>query len=238
MKLDILVFAAHPDDAELGCSGTIMKHIAAGKKVGLVDLTEGQLGSQGTVETRYQEAAKASEIMGLHARENLQMEDGFFENNHAHRLKIIEMIRKYQPEVVFANAIRDRHPDHGRGAKVTSEACFYAGLKTLKTQHQGEEQIHWRPKAVYHYIQDYWIDPDFVVDVTPFWDRKMQSIMAYGTQFYNPDSKEPYTPISSPEFLDNLTGRAVQLGRYIGARYGEGFTVERPPGVEDVMDLI
>ncbi len=237
MKLDILVFAAHPDDAELSCSGTILKHIAQGKKVGVVDLTEGQLGSRGSVETRYEEADRASKILGLHVRENLRMEDGFFQNDPKHQRLIIKMLRKYRPEIVFANAPKDRHPDHGRASALVSEACFYSGLLKIETSFDGGKQKQWRPKAVYHYIQDRYINPDFVVDITDVFETKMKSIFAYSSQFYNPESDAPETPISSKDFIDFLEGRARDYGRLINVKFGEGFVVERPLGVSNLLDL-
>ena len=238
MKLDILVFAAHPDDAELSCSGTIMKHVAAGYKVGIVDLTEGQLGTRGSVEERYSEAEAASKIMGLHVRENLQMADGFFENDGPHRLKVIEMLRKYRPDVVFCNAISDRHPDHGRGSELVSKACFYSGLKMIPSEMDGLAQEAWRPRVVYHYIQDYYHKPDVIVDISGYWERKVETIMAFKTQFFNPNSQLPNTPISGPEFLGFLEGRAMEYGRLIKASHGEGFTVERPLGTDDMVTLL
>lgn len=235
--IDILAFAAHPDDIELSCSGTIMKAISQGKKVGIVDLTQGELGSRGTIETRYEEAAAASKIMGIDIRVNLRMADGFFEINEENKRLIVEQIRKYRPTIVLANAIEDRHPDHGRASKLVSEACFLAGLRRIETFYEGEIQEAYRPKAVYHYIQDHLIQPDFVVDVTEFVDRKVESIKAYKTQFYDPNSSEPMTPISGAEFFDFIKGRMMQFGRPIGAQYAEGFTVERLPGVEDLFDL-
>lgn len=235
--IDILAFAAHPDDIELSCSGTIMKAISQGKKVGIVDLTQGELGSRGTIETRYEEAAAASKIMGIDVRVNLRMADGFFEINEENKRLIVEQIRKYRPTIVLANAIEDRHPDHGRASKLVSEACFLAGLRRIETFYEGEIQEAYRPKAVYHYIQDHLIQPDFVVDVTEFVDRKVESIKAYKTQFYDPNSSEPMTPISGAEFFDFIKGRMMQFGRPIGAQYAEGFTVERLPGVEDLFDL-
>ena len=237
MKLDILAFAAHPDDIELSCSGTLMKHIAQGKKVGVIDLTRGELGSRGTIDTRREEALAASEIMGIHRRENLAMKDGFFEQSEDNKRLIIEMIRKYKPEIVLANAVSDRHPDHGRAGKLVSDACFLAGLRKIETTLEGEIQEVYRPRAVYHYIQDYYLHADFVVDVTAYVDRKIESIKAYKTQFYDPDSTEPQTPISGAEFFDFIKGRMMQYGRLIGAVYAEGFTVERTPGVEDLFDL-
>jgi N-acetylglucosamine malate deacetylase 1 len=235
--MDILAFAAHPDDVELSCSGTIMKAISQGKQVGVIDLTQGELGSRGTIETRYAEADEASTIMGLSIRENLKMADGFFAINAENKRLIIQMIRKYRPQIVLANAIEDRHPDHGRAAKLVSEACFLAGLRKIETVLDGQIQEAYRPKAVYHYIQDHYIKPDFVVDVTEFVDLKIEAIKAYKTQFYDPNSNEPETPISGAEFFDFIKGRMLQFGRPIGAQYAEGFTVEREIGVEDLFDL-
>ena len=239
MKLDILVFAAHPDDAELGCAGTIVAHIAAGKKVGIVDLTRGELGTRGTPETRLAEAAAASEVLGLEVRDNLDFADGFFLNDKEHQLKIVEKIRQYKPELVIMNAIHDRHPDHGKGSKVVSEACFLAGLKMIETiGTEGEKQVAWRPKAVYHYIQDRYIKPDVIVDITPYWEQKLESIRAFRSQFYNPDDTSANTYISSPEFLEFIEARAKEYGHAIGVTYGEGFTVERHMGVRSLFDLI
>lgn len=235
--LDILAFGAHPDDVELSCAGTIMKHIDLGKTVGVVDLTQGEMGSRGTVETRYAEAAAASKIMGIDVRVNLKMADCFFEPNEANKRLIVEQIRRFRPSIVLANAVRDRHPDHGHGAQLVSEACFLAGLVKFESSWDGQPQEAWRPKAVYHYIQDEYIHPDFVVDVTAYHERKIAAIQAYATQFYNPDSKEPETPISTKRFLDFISARMTEYGRRIGADYAEGFTVERIPGVEDLTDL-
>jgi bacillithiol biosynthesis deacetylase BshB1 len=237
MKLDILAFGAHPDDIELSCSGTILKHIAAGKRVGVVDLTEGQLGSRGSVELRYKEAAASSKILGLHARENLQMEDGFFQNDPAHQRLVIQMIRKYKPDVVLTNAPADRHPDHGRACALVSEACFYAGLLRIETEMDGVAQDHWRPKAVYHYVQDNYMKPDFVVDISDHMEKKRECIAAFSSQFYNPKSDGPETPISSKDFMDFIDGRARQFGRGINAKYGEGFIAERLIGVSDITEL-
>lgn len=236
-KVDILAFAAHPDDVELAASGTIMKHISQGKTVAIVDLTQGELGSRGTIQTRYDEAAAASEIIGIMHRVNLKMADGFFEITEENKRKIVEQIRRFQPEIVLANAISDRHPDHGRGGQLVSEACFLSGLVKVETEWNGEKQTAHRPKVVYHYIQDYYIKPDFVVDITAFQDRKIAAIQAYKTQFYNPNSNEPKTPISGEDFLDFIKARAMEFGRPIGAQYAEGFTVERFIGVEDLFDL-
>ncbi len=238
MKLNILAFAAHPDDVELSAAGTLIKQIKAGNKVGIIDLTQGELGSRGTKETRYEEAAAASKILGIHVRENLKMADGFFEYNQSNLLKIIEQIRRFQPDVVLVNAVEDRHPDHGRASKLVSEACFYSGLIKIETHYDGLLQLPYRPRAVYHYIQDRYIKPDFVVDVTEFVDRKFEAIKAYKTQFYDPNSSEPQTPISGNEFFDFIKGRMGEFGRPIGARYAEGFTVERLIGVDDITKLI
>lgn len=238
MKVDIVAFAAHPDDIELSAAGTLMKHISEGKTVAIVDLTQGELGSRGTIETRYTEAEEASKIMGITARVNLKMEDGFFNDSEENKRLIIEQIRRFQPSVVLANAIEDRHPDHARAAKLVSDACFLAGLRKIETVWDGETQVAHRPKAVYHYIQDHYLKADFCVDVTEFVERKIQAIKAYKTQFYDPNSKEPVTPISGEEFIDFIKGRMMQYGRPIGVQFAEGFTVEREPGVKSFDDLI
>ncbi len=237
MKLDILVFAAHPDDAELSCSGTIAKHVAMGKKVGIIDLTRGELGTRGSAEIRDQEAAESAKVLQLSARHNLRMADGFFEYNRENQLKIIEQIRRYQPEMVLLNAIEDRHPDHGKGARLQSDAVFLSGLRKIETSWEGTPQNAWRPKQVFHYIQDYYLEPDVIVDVSDHWDTKMQSIQAFKSQFYDPNSKEPASPISSKEFMETIEGRGVQFGRLIGARYGEGFTSPKTVGVNSLFDL-
>lgn len=238
MKLSILAFGAHPDDVELSASGTLLKHQAAGATIGIIDLTEGELGSRGTVDTRYEEAKAAGEILQLSVRENLQMGDGFFTHSEENLLKIVQQIRRFQPTVVFANAHSDRHPDHAKGSKLVSEACFLAGLSKISTSWDGEEQIAYRPKAVYHYIQDHYLVPDFVIDVTDFVPQKMNAIKAYKTQFWDPNSTEPQTPISGEEFFEFLHGRMAQYGRSIGVKYAEGFTVERTLGVSNLFDLI
>lgn len=238
MKLSILAFGAHPDDVELSAAGTLLKHQAAGAKIGIIDLTEGELGSRGTVDTRYAEAKAAGEILQLSVRENLQMGDGFFTHSEENLLKIVQQIRRFQPTVVFANAHSDRHPDHAKGSKLVSEACFLAGLSKISTSWDGEEQIAYRPKAVYHYIQDHYLVPDFVIDVTDFVPQKMNAIKAYKTQFWDPNSTEPQTPISGEEFFEFLHGRMAQYGRSIGVKYAEGFTVERTLGVSNLFDLI
>ncbi|WP_103925912.1 bacillithiol biosynthesis deacetylase BshB1 [Algoriphagus boritolerans] len=237
MKLDILVIAAHPDDAELGCSGTIAAQVAQGKKVGIVDLTQGQMGTRGTPELRIQEANEAAKILGLSARENLGFEDVFFKDDKAHQHELIKVIRKYQPEIVLANAISDRHPDHGKGASLATHACFMSGLRKIETELEGVTQDPWRPKYVYHYIQNNYIQPDFIFDISAYWDTKVASIMAFKSQFYDPNSQEPASFISSPEFLPFIESRAREFGHRILTQYGEGFTVERYIGVTDLFDL-
>ncbi|MCR9172760.1 MAG: bacillithiol biosynthesis deacetylase BshB1 [bacterium] len=236
-KLDILAFGAHPDDVELACAGTVIKHVDAGMRVGIVDLTQGEMGSRGTIETRYDEAADASKIMGISERVNLKMEDGLFEINEANKRLIVEQVRRFQPNIVLANAVDDRHPDHGRGAQLVSEACFLAGLIQFETTWNGEVQEAFRPKVVYHYIQDRYIKPDFVVDVTAVAERKMEAIKAYKTQFFQPDQDGPKTPISGADFMDFIWGRMHEMGRQAGFTCGEGFTVERFPGVQLLTDL-
>lgn len=238
MKLDILAFGAHPDDVELGCAATIAKEVSKGKKVGIVDLTQGELGTRGSAELRMKEAKTAAEILGVSVRENLKFADGFFINNKEHQLEIIKILRKYRPEVVLCNAIDDRHIDHGKGSKLVSDACFLSGLQKIETKENGKCQEKWRPKWVYHYIQWKNIEPDFVVDVSGFIDKKIQSVMAYSSQFYDPNSKEPQTPISSKNFTDSIEYRARDLGRLIGKEFAEGFTVERLLAVESLYDLI
>lgn len=238
MKLDILAFGSHPDDVELSCSGTIAKEVAAGKKAGIIDLTRGELGTRGTADTRDVEAAEAARILGVSIRENLRYEDGFFENNTKNKLEIIKLLRKYRPEIVFCNAVEDRHIDHARGAKLVSEACFLSGLMKIETELDGEPQEAWRPKNVYHYIQWKNLEPDIVVDISGFIETKLESVKAYKTQFYDENSQEPMTPISSDNFLDSITYRARDLGRLIGTDHAEGFTVERYPAVNSIFDLI
>jgi bacillithiol biosynthesis deacetylase BshB1 len=236
-KLDILVIAAHPDDAELGCSGTIAKQVAKGNKVGIVDLTHGEMGTRGTPELRLQEAEKAAQILGLAARENMGFQDVFFKDDAEHQLKLVQVIRKYQPEIVLANAITDRHPDHGKGSSLASNACFMSGLTKIETWQGNVKQAAWRPKFVYHYIQNNYIQPDFIVDISEHWDTKVQSIAAFGSQFFDPKSQEPASFISSPDFLPFIESRAREFGHRIHVKYGEGFTVERFIGVSDLFDL-
>lgn len=240
MKLDILAFGAHPDDVELGAGATLAKEIANGKKVGIVDLTRGELGTRGSAEIRDKEAKEAAEVLGVLVRENLQFADGFFVNDKKHQLEIIKMIRKYQPEIILCNAIDDRHIDHGKGSNLVSDACFLSGLLKIETQlnNTSTNQIQWRPKAVYHYIQWKNIEPDLVVDVTGFVSKKTEAILAYSSQFYDPKSNEPETPITSKNFIDSVNYRARDLGRLIGVEYAEGFNVERYVGVNSLHDLI
>ena len=238
MKLDILAFSAHPDDIELASSGTVLAHIAQGKKVGIIDLTQGDLGTRGTVEIRMKEVEVSNKILGIHVRENLKFRDGFFVKDETHLLKVIEMIRKYQPEIILANAVTDRHIDHGRAADLLHDACFLSGLVKVETSHDGKNQNPWRPKAVYHYIQDNYSNPDIVVDITPYFEKKMESIKAFSSQFYDPNSKEPVTPISTKDFLDFVESRSLHFGRTIGVRYGEGFTIKRPIGIKDLTTIL
>lgn len=239
-KVDILAIGAHPDDVELSASGTIAKHIALGKKVAIIDMTEGELGSRGSVETRYKEAKKAQDILGVSYRANLQLQDGFFEESPENLMKLIIQIRRFRPEVVLANAPSDRHPDHGRGAAFVKRACFLSGLLKIETAYEGKKQEKWRPKSLYHYIQDNYLEPDFVIDVTPYKEVKFKSILAYETQFYNPNDNEnsPKTPISGKDFLDYLEARMIQYGRCIGVQYAEGFIASRTVGVNSFFDII
>lgn len=238
MKLDILAIGAHPDDVELGCSGTVAKEVDSGKKVGILDLTRGELGTRGTAETRDQEAKDAAAVLGVSVRENLGFRDGFFKNDEAHQLAIIEILRKYRPEVVLCNAIKDRHIDHGKGSQLVSDACFLSGLLKIETSIDGNKQEAWRPKKVYHYIQWEILEPDFVVDISGYMDKKMESVLAYKTQFYDATSDAPSTPISSKNFKESVRYRAADLGRIIGVQYAEGYTVERYPAVNSIFDLI
>ena len=238
MKLNILAFGSHPDDVELGCGGTIAKEISLGRKVGIIDLTRGELGTRGSAEIRDTEAANAAKVLGVSVRENLNMRDGFFVNDEEHQLAVIRMIRKYQPEIVLCNAVDDRHIDHGKGSKLVSDACFLSGLRKIETEYDGTRQQQWRPKVVYHYIQWKNITPDFVVDITGYNEKRVEAIKAYTSQFYDPNSKDPVTPIATKNFLESLDYRAQDLGRLIGTEMGEGFTVERHLAVNSLADLI
>ena len=238
MKLDILAIAAHPDDVELSCSGTILRHIDMGHKVGLLDLTRGELGTRGTPEIRIVEANEAARIMGATVRENLGMADGFFTHSQENILAIAQVIRHYQPDIILANALNDRHPDHARAAKLTSDACFFAGLVRVETIRDGEVQQPWRVKNIYHYTQDFApTHVDFVVDITPYMEKKIECVQAFRSQFYDPNSTAPETPISTKAFLDFLYGRARHYGRAIGAEFGEAFQTPRTPGVKDLFQL-
>ncbi len=234
IKLDILAFGAHPDDVELGCAGTIALEVSRGKKVGIIDLTQGELGTRGSKELRALEATNAQNILGVAVRENLQLADGFFQNTPEAQLQIIRMIRKYQPEIVLCNAVRDRHIDHGKGSKLVSDACFLSGLIKIETFENGILQEAWRPKVVYHYIQWENITPDFVVDISDFMKTKMNAVLAYSSQFFQEDSEEPITPIATKNFLESIEYRAKDLGRLTGVAYAEGFTVERVPLVKSL----
>lgn len=238
-KIDILAIGVHPDDIELCAAGTILKHLELGYRVALCDLTQGELGTRGSGPLRLVEAENAKNILGIEYRENLGMADGFFQQNEENTRKIIEVIRKHQPEIVLANAISDRHPDHGRASKLISDACFYSGLPKIQTiTSAGEQQAAWRPKAVYHYIQDRNLKADFVVDITPYMEQKLATILAYSSQFYISDKGEPETPISSKSFIEFIKAKNRAYGREIGVDFAEGFTVERNIGVQNLFDLI
>ena len=234
-ELDVLVFGAHPDDVELGCGGTVAKMVASGAKLAIVDLTRGELGTRGSAELRDEEARRAAVILGVETRINLGLKDGFFQCDEESLLKVIEVIRQYKPRVVIANALHDRHPDHGKGAELVAQACFLSGLVKVETPEYPEPH---RPKAVYHYIQDYERHPDVVIDTSEFVDVKMKAIMAFSSQFFDPESSEPSTPISTPEFLEHVRGRDLAMGRPCGFDAGEGFEIMRPIGAESLLDLL
>jgi len=238
MKLAILAIGAHPDDVELGCGATIAKEISLGKKVGILDLTKGELGTRGSAEIRAEEAKNGAKILGVAIRENLGFADGFFVNDEKHQLEVIKIIRKYKPEIVLCNSIDDRHIDHSKGSKLVSDACFLSGLVKVKTELDGVNQEAWRPKVVYHYIQWKNLEPDFVVDVTGFIDKKMEAVKAYSSQFYDPKSTEPSSPISSKNFLDSVLYRAQDLGRLVGVEHAEGFNTERYVAVKSFDNLV
>ena len=243
MKVDILAFGAHPDDVELSCSGTLLKQIALGATVGLVDLTRGELGSRGSAELRDEEGARAASLMGAAFRENLRMADGFFRNTPDNIRKVIRSIRAHRPKIVLANSLSDRHPDHGRAAKLVAEACFYAGLMKIGTyDEKGQIQEKWRPEAVYHYIQDHNLEPDFVVDISDYIDQKIELVQAFSSQFFNPKvgtfSQEPTTPISTEGFIDFLRAKAMSYGRIAQFKYAEGFQTSRTPGIQNLFDLV
>ncbi len=238
MKLDILAIAAHPDDVEISASGTVIRHINLGYRAGIIDLTRGELGTRGNEEIRMKEAGEAAKIVGFEIRENLGLSDGFFSNHKDDLLKLVQAIRTYRPEILLANAIDDRHPDHPKAAAFVREGAFLAGLSKIDTfDKRGNTQERWRPKAIYHYIQDYQLHPDLVVDITPYFEQKMKSMLAFRSQFYDPGSAEPDSPISGKDFLDFIEAKARIFGRYIGVDYAEGFNVQRPAGVDDLMAL-
>ena len=239
MKLDVMAIGSHPDDVELGCSGTLIKEINRGKKVGIIDLTQGELGTRGTIETRYQEAANAAMVMGVSVRENLKMRDGFFKNDEEHQMQLVQVFRKYQPEIVIGNILEDRHPDHGRGGWMIYDACFLSGLRQVKSlDENGKEQEKWRPKMLLHYIQDRFYEPDVIIDVSDVWEKRMEAIRAYRTQFYDPNSKEPQSYLSNPEFMEFLAARAREYGKRIGVQYGEGFVSKKSIGLRDLSGLV
>lgn len=241
MKLDILAIGVHPDDVELGCSGTLINEIKKGKKAGIVDLTQGELGTRGTIETRYQESANAAMIMGVHVRENLKMRDGFFRNDEEHQLALIQTIRKYQPGIVIANVLHDRHPDHGRAGHLIADACFLSGLVKIETKDEnGNAQQRWRPSYVLHYMQDWYHEPDLLIDISDVFEQRMKSIEAYTTQFYNGETNNdgPQTYISTPDFLESVIARARMFGKRIGVRYAEGFMSEKTIGIRYLDALI
>lgn len=236
--IDILAIGVHPDDVELSASGTLLKEQAAGKRIGLLDLTRGELGTRGNAELRTQEANAAAKLLNAAFRVQLNLRDGFFENNETNLIPIIEQIREHRPAIVLSNAPSDRHPDHGRAAKLIADACFYSGLLKITTTCNGVQQNPWRPKAVYQYIQDQYIHPDFVIDISKYIDKKLEVILSYSSQFFNPDSREPVTPISSKEFLESVKAKNVVWGRAINVAYAEGFKTLRYPGVNSLDDLI
>lgn len=236
-QVDILCITAHPDDVEISAAGTVARHVAEGRSVGLVELTAGELGTRGTPELRKQEGEAARAVLGARFRYQLGLADGFFRADEESLKKVVASIRRHRPRVLITNAVRDRHPDHGRASALVSEAAFLSGLRRVETLHDGQAQEAWRPVTVLHMIQDHWIDPQLVVDVTPFWEKKMASLACFASQFHDPKSTEPVSPISVPEFLPMLEGRALAIGRSIGVKYGEGFTCARPPGVDDLHSL-
>jgi bacillithiol biosynthesis deacetylase BshB1 len=238
MKLHILAIAVHPDDIELSAAGTLIKHARMGQQVGIVDLTQGELGTRGSAEIRLQEAADAARIMGMAVRENAGMADGFFRNDEEHQRQLITYIRKYQPDIVIANALADRHPDHGRAGRLIADACFLAGLRKVETMLDGQAQEAWRPKRIFHMIQDRFYEPTVIVDITESFEAKIESMKAYKSQFHDPNSNEPMTYIASHDFFEAIKARALLLGKRIGAKYGEGFICENVPGVSDLDKLM
>jgi bacillithiol biosynthesis deacetylase BshB1 len=237
-KLDILAFGVHPDDVELGCSGTILASVAEGKKVGIVDLTQGELGTRGSAEIRREEAAAAAKVLQVSVRENLSMADGFFQNDEKHQRRVIEVIRKYRPEIILCNALEDRHPDHGRSAQLVEDAAFLSGLRKIESFAAGELQEAWRPKYIFHYLQDRFLQPDFVFDISGFFDKKLESMLCYKTQFYNPDLDEPQTYISSQAFLEGIKARSMMLGKRIGVQHAEGYITKKMIGISTFGSII
>ncbi len=239
MNVDILAIGVHPDDVELSCSGTLLKHIDLGYKVGILDLTRGELGTRGTPEKRQREAESAASLMGAEFRVNIEIPDGLFTNTEEYKMRIVKVIRKYRPEIVLANSIKDRHPDHGRSAQLVYDACFLSGLLQIgSTDAEGQLQDRWRPKAIYNYVQDQLLEPDIVIDITSYIDRKMETILAFKSQFYDPDSKEADSPISGLDFLEYIKARSRAYGRQIGVEFAEAFTSARPVGANDLFQLI
>ncbi|MBC7850099.1 MAG: bacillithiol biosynthesis deacetylase BshB1 [Chitinophagaceae bacterium] len=239
MKLDLLAIGVHPDDVELGCSGTILNELKVGKKVGILDLTQGELGTRGTIETRHTEAAAAASILGVHVRENLKMNDGFFRNDEQHQLQLIAAIRKFQPEIVLANVLDDRHPDHGRAGRLIADACFLAGLIKIETfDADGKKQLRWRPKYVLHYIQDWYHEPDLLIDISDVFEKRMKAVEAYGTQFFSGTADGVQTYISTPDFLESVIARARMLGKRIGVKYAEGFITQKKIGIKNLDSLL
>jgi N-acetylglucosamine malate deacetylase 1 len=241
LKLDILAIGVHPDDVELGCSGTLLNEAKAGKKIGILDLTQGELGTRGTIESRYEEAANAATIIGSQVRENLKMRDGFFKNDEEHQLKLIQAIRKYQPEIILGNVLNDRHPDHGRAGHLISDACFLSGLAKIETKDEnGNPQPKWRPKYFLQYMQDWYHEPDVIIDISDVFEQKMKAVEAYSTQFHTSASESggPQTYISTPDFLDSIIARSRMLGKRIGVKYAEGFTSEKKIGIRSLDALV
>jgi bacillithiol biosynthesis deacetylase BshB1 len=235
--VDVLCITAHPDDVELSMAGTVLRHIALGRSVGLVELTAGELGTRGTPAIRAAEAEAARQVLGARFRYQLGLADGFFRMDEASLRAVIVAIRRHRPQVILANAVRDRHPDHGRGAALVAEAVFLSGLRRVGTAHEGADQLPWRPTTLLHAVQDHWVDPDVVVDITPYWGTKEKALRCFASQFHDPASTEPSSPISTPDFLPFLEGRLREMGRLLGVTYGEGFTVSRPVGVDDLTSL-
>ena len=237
MKIDILAIGAHPDDVELGCSGTIAKEIANNKKVGILDLTKGELGTRGSAEIREKEANDAAKVLNVAFRENLNFKDGFFKNDEEHQLKLIQVIRKYKPDIILCNAIDDRHIDHPRGAKLVIDSCFLSGLKKIVTEYNNKEQEPWRPLNIYHYIQWKNLKPDFVVDISNFFEIKIKAVKSFKSQFYNEKESVHNTPISTKNFLDSIEYRARDLGRLTNVDYAEGFISARLPLIDNISVL-